>query len=127
MTKQLLAITVAMIAAVTSLVCSAEAEERFQKLTGAQIRAKFTGMQFTDEVHWAEKYEPNGKLSTEEMGAKCDGAWRVQNDKLCTNYVKDGADNCFEVWMSGRKIEMRTPGSENSSLEGVLEKPSSRR
>jgi hypothetical protein len=127
MTKQLLAAAVAIIAGVASVACTAGAEERFQQLTGVQIRAKFAGMQFTDEVHWAEKYEPNGKLSTEEMGAKRVGTWRIQKDELCTNYAKEGADSCFEVWMAGRKVEMRTPGSESSSLDGVLEKPSRRR
>ena len=127
MTRQLLAATAAIVTAMTSVACRVEAEERFQKLTGAQIRAKFTGMQFTDEVHWAERYEPNGKLAVEEMGTRRVGAWRIQNDQLCTNYEKQGADNCLEVWMSGRKVEMRTPGSASSSLDGVLEKPGSRR
>jgi len=37
---------------------SAEAEEKFQKLTGAQIQARFSGMEMTDEVHWGDVYRP---------------------------------------------------------------------
>jgi hypothetical protein len=33
---------------------SAVAEEKFQKLTGARIRAKFAGMELTDQVHWSD-------------------------------------------------------------------------
>jgi hypothetical protein len=40
---------------ICSLACcevSSVAQEQFKKLSGAEIRAKFTGMEFTDEVHW---------------------------------------------------------------------------
>jgi hypothetical protein len=30
----------------------ARAEDQFKKRSGTQIRAKFTGMEFTDQVHW---------------------------------------------------------------------------
>ena len=68
---------------------SALAEDLFKKLSGAQIRAKFTGMEFTDEVHWGQVYESNGKLRSEEMGTKRTGTWRIQKDQLCTDYGKE--------------------------------------
>jgi hypothetical protein len=45
--------------AVAALSCaleiySAAAEESFKRLSGAQIRAQFTGMQLTDGAHWGE-------------------------------------------------------------------------
>ena len=106
---------------------AAAAVEKFQKLSGAQIRAQFTGMQFTDEVHWGEIYEPNGRLVSEEMGRKRVGTWRIQKDQLCTEFGKDGGSNCYDVWMSGKKVELRTPGSSDLPLEGVLETPPKRR
>ena len=39
--------------------------EKFQKLTGSQIRAKFAGMEVTDEVHWRDIYERDGTLRRE--------------------------------------------------------------
>ncbi len=45
-----------------SLEASAVAAEHSQKLSGSQIRAKFTGMQLTDEVHWREVYDRDGTL-----------------------------------------------------------------
>jgi hypothetical protein len=49
------------------------AEDQFKKLSGTQIRAKFTGMEFTDQVHWGEVYGSDGKLKSEEMGTKRTG------------------------------------------------------
>jgi len=102
-------------------------EEKFQRLSGTQIRAKFTGMKFTDEVHWREVYGSNGTLTSEEMGRKRVGTWRVVNGQLCTDLGKEGGNDCFEVWMSGRKVQLRIPGSTGLPFEGVLESPPNHR
>ena len=47
--------TLALLAAVT-LASTAAAEEKFQKLTGAQIRAKVAGMELADSIHWRDLY-----------------------------------------------------------------------
>jgi hypothetical protein len=56
------------VAAVTALlgviVSGAAAEQKFQKLTGAHVQAKFPGMELTDESHWGEVFERNGTLTT---------------------------------------------------------------
>jgi hypothetical protein len=41
----------------------AAAEQKFQKLTGAQIEARFVGMELTDESHWGETFGRNGTLA----------------------------------------------------------------
>ena len=58
-------VTAAMIATFGVVVfeSSAAAEQKLQKLTGAQIRAKLAGMELTDEAHWGEVFERNGKLT----------------------------------------------------------------
>jgi hypothetical protein len=63
---------------------SSVAQDQFKKLSGPEIRAKFIGMEFTDEVHWGEVYEPNGKLTNEEMGKKRVGTLRIEKNQLCT-------------------------------------------
>ena len=102
---------------------SALAEDQFKKLSGTQIRAKFTGMEFTDEVHWGEVYESNGKLRSEEMGTKRTDTWRIQKDQLCTDYGKEVGSNCYEVWMSGKNVELKIPDSPALPLEGFLARP----
>ena len=104
---------------------SAQAEEKFQRLTGAQIQARFSGMEMTDEVHWGDVYDPNGTLRTYSMGRKTVGKWRVQKNELCLDRGKE-EQGCYEVWLSGKKVELRRAGSD-LPLEGVLQRPTSSR
>ena len=45
--------------AVAALGSTAVTEEKFQKLTGGQIRAKLADMELTDNVHWRDLYQRN--------------------------------------------------------------------
>src|SRR5258706_10062929 len=63
--------------------------EKFQKLGGSQIRAKFTGMEMTDNVHWADVFGQNGSLKSYSMGRKKDGKWWIAKDELCVDRGKD--------------------------------------
>ena len=49
--KNRLHVTAITIAVAAALGSGAAAEEKYQKLTGPQIRAKLAGMEVTDEVH----------------------------------------------------------------------------
>jgi len=53
MSKRLRLAALALLATATSA-SSAAAEEKFQKLTGTQIRAKVAGMELTDNIHWRD-------------------------------------------------------------------------
>jgi hypothetical protein len=121
--KRLAALAALTIYGLVGCELGARAQDQFKKLSGTQIRAKFTGMEFTDQVHWGEVYENNGKLKSEEMGTKRTGTWRIQKDQLCTDYGKEGGSSCYEVWMSGKNVQLRTEGSSGLPLEGVLERP----
>ena len=112
-------------AAVIILVASgsrAEAEPKFQKLTSAQIQAKFPGMELTDEAHWGEVFERNGTLTITSMGHKSTGKWRVQKDQLCMETGDAPGGGCYEVWLSGKNVELRNQAS-SVPLEAVLQKP----
>lgn len=98
------------------------AEEKFQKLTGAEIQAKFVGMELTDQVHWGDVYQRNGTLVTTEMGRKTAGTWRVQKDQLCLQRASEIGSGCYEVWLSGKNAQLRSKES-NLPLEGVLLRP----
>jgi len=67
----------------------AESAEKFQRLTGAQIQARLSSMEITDEVHWADVFAANGTLTSYSMGRKSNGKWRVQKDELCIDRGKD--------------------------------------
>jgi len=99
------------------------AEEKFQKLTGAQIRAKIAGMEVSDDVHWRDFYERSGKLTSSSMGRKRTGKWRVEKDQLCVEFEKETM-NCYEVLTSGKKVKLQREGI--LPLEGVIAPPTGR-
>jgi hypothetical protein len=111
-------------AASISVDVSAAIAENLQKLSGVQIRAKLTGMQLTDEVHWRYVYDRDGALRSYSMGTKKVGKWAIEKDELCL-YLKEPDDSCFEVSLSGKRIEMK-PSGLGLTLEGVLQTPADR-
>jgi len=108
---------------VLSFLHSVDAAEDFKKLNSAQIRRSFAAMEFTDQVHWVERYGADGTLTTREMGKTRVGTWRVEDDQLCVDLGKEGGRGCYEVWISGNKIQLRTPGSSSYPAQGVLQRP----
>jgi len=120
-TKQVTAAVIFTLA-VAAFDTNAGTEEKFRKLTGAQIQEKFPGMELTDEAHWGEVFERNGTLTITSMGHKSSGKWRIQKDQLCLDTGKEPGGSCYEVWLSGRNVELRNQAS-TTPLEAVLQKP----
>lgn len=84
---------------------SVMAVENFRQLSGPQVRARFAGMDLTDEVHWREAYERDGSFRSRGMGRTRVGKWRIQEDELCVDLGEEGDNGCYEVWMSGKNVE----------------------
>ena len=124
MNKRLALLAAAVLCAI-AVEAQAESTEKFQRLTGAQIQARVSGMEITDETHWADVFAANGTLTSYSMGRKSSGKWRVQKDELCIDRGKDDG-GCYQVWLAGKKIELRREGS-ILPLEGVLQRQSARR
>jgi len=104
----------------------AQAEHRFQKLTAAQIQGKLVGMELTDESHWGEVFGRDGTLAITSMGHKSAGKWRIRKDQLCLETGEAPGGGCYEVWISGKNVELRNQDS-SLPLEGVLLKPTDTR
>lgn len=100
------------------------AGDAFRQLKGARIRAAFSGMEFTDEVHWVDLYRRDGTLSSASMGLKRTGRWRLDGDSLCLEW-KDEETRCYEVWISGKSVQLRQPGHPVID-EGILRPPAGR-
>ena len=122
--KKLLMIIAAVTMASVSVEVSALAAENVKKLSRSDIRAKFTGMQLTDEVHWRYVYDRDGRLRSYSMGTKKVGKWAIEKDELCL-YLGETDDGCYEVSLSGERIEMK-PSGVGLTLEGVLQTPADR-
>ncbi|MDI3562413.1 hypothetical protein [Bradyrhizobium sp. Arg816] len=95
------------------------AAESVRTLTGAQIRAAFTGKQLTDEVHYRFVYDGDGTLRTYSMGVKQVGNWRIRMDEICL-YIKDMGDDCYRVTQSGKRFELMPTGP-GGPIDGILE------
>jgi hypothetical protein len=93
--------------------------EDLRKLSGTQIRARFSDRQLTDEVHWRDVYQRDGTFRSYSMGKLRTGKWFIRADDLCLDLPEpDGG--CFEVTSSGSQIVM-TPKGAGLTLEGVLQ------
>ena len=114
--------TLAMIAFTSA---DAVAEEKFQKLSGSQIRARLIGMEITDGAHWADVFAADGTLTSYSMSRKSTGKWHVQKDELCVDRGQDDG-GCYQLWISGKKVELRREGS-TLPFEGILQKQTVRR
>ena len=122
--KKVLRIIAAATVASIAVEISALGAEHLQKLSGNQIRAKFTGMQLTDEVHWRYVYGRDGTLKSYSMGTKKVGKWAVEKDELCL-YLGETDDGCYEVSLSGSQIEMK-PSGLGGAIDGLLQPPTDR-
>ena len=98
----------------------ATAAPTFTQLSGREIVSRFSGMEFTDGVHWAYTFERGGRVSFTSMGRAGSGKWRVNGNQLC--YDRQRGEACFEVWVSGNQVQLRRPRSELSE-DGVLQNP----
>jgi hypothetical protein len=107
------------------LASSAVAEGKFQKLTGGQIRAKFAGMELTDEVHWYDFYDRNGTVMSSSMGRKRTGKWWIDRNQLCSDVDKESSVRCYDVLLSGNNVQLRGDGG--LPLDAVLRPPTGRR
>ena len=76
-----------------SLAATGVLAENVQKLSGAEIRARFAGMQLTDEVHYRFVYDRDGTLRSYAMSVKKRGKWVVDKDRLCL-YLNEPDDGC---------------------------------
>src|SRR5262245_66372458 len=123
-TKRRLRVTALACLAVAALEANAAAEEKFQKLTSKQIRAKLADMELTDNVHWRDLYQRTGTVMSTSMGRKRTGKWRVEQNQLCIEFEKDPIATCYDVWISGKDVELRREGL--LPLQGTLEPSSGR-
>ncbi|AWB22463.1 MULTISPECIES: hypothetical protein [Methylobacteriaceae] len=98
----------------------APAGEAFRRLTASEIRARLVGKEVTDEVHWAYRFEPGGRLHVVSLGRAHTARWRIDKDELCLEAVP-----CVQVWMAGNRVELRR-GDGTLPDEGVLQAPARR-
>ena len=115
----LVAVLVAVIAGMVTPDAGFAAAQSPRKVTGAQIRARFAGMQLTDEVHYRFVFERDGTLRIVSAGAKTRGRWTIEKDQLCL-HLQETDDGCYDVAQSGRTFTL-TPTGSGLPADGILE------
>jgi hypothetical protein len=109
-----------LLVALISIAGATAAEQKFRKLSGAQIRAAFSGKELSDEVHWYELFEKSGTLLSSSMGRKRTGKWWVEKDQLCIDDSEDLV-KCYEVRLSRNRVQLR--GEYLFPLDALLRSP----
>ena len=120
----ILALMLGSLASIAPVAREALPQENLKKLTGPQIRAAVAGMEIRDNVHWRDVYERSGALRSYSMGQTRLGKWSIEGDALCLD-LKPPDAGCYEVWRSGKNIELRPTGA-GVSLEAVIQLPTDR-
>ena len=97
---------VAVALGIASLQEDARAAEEYHRLKASEIAARFSGMEFTDEVHWALVFERGGRLSSVSMG-KASTDPGAREGRALPRSPTEGA-RCYEVWAACRRVQLRS-------------------
>jgi hypothetical protein len=98
---------------------AARAEDKYTWLDEKQIRAKIIGKEITDSVHWSEYYRRDGTLLSMDMGHRRTGAWKIEQNKLCSAKEKGKPFDCYEVWISGSKVSLRIDKDDTDFIANI--------
>lgn len=85
-----------------------------QRITDeVELRGVFSDRELSDSTHYAYQFKRDGHLGGEEMGREVQGQWRIENHRLCLSWrVPAGAQECYEVYMAGREVQLLRHGRE---------------
>ncbi len=98
-----------LVAIVDDQAVRADNYEGFKKLKAAQIRKAFVGKEYTDDVHFSNKFNADGSIDTFSLGRQSKDKWHIESDTLC---LEEGGRiaKCYEVWKKGEAVSLRRPG-----------------
>jgi hypothetical protein len=89
--KQLAAATTALLG-VFGFQSTASAEQKFQKLTGAQIQAKFAGMELTDAAHWGRSSSETARSRSLRWVARASASGGSRRTSFVSTLEKNRAE-----------------------------------
>ena len=83
--------------------------EIYRRLPDAEIRATVTNMEIS-EAHFSEQYMADGTVRIVDLGSRVLGTWKVKAGQICIEAHKAEYSRCKEIWISGKKYQLRFPG-----------------
>ena len=93
------------------------ATDEFKRLSASEIRTTIIGKVITDESHWSDYFQADGKLKSYQLGHLKFGTWKIEENELCLKR-KESEIECFEVWLSNNRVEYHRGGV--TVVEGFL-------
>jgi hypothetical protein len=96
-------------------------ETAFLRLKAADIRKTFSGQEFSDQVHWSERYISDGTVEGSSMGRRFTKRWVITHDQICV--TDNEGEDCREVWKDGSTIELRRWSDDDLAKTGVIRRP----
>ena len=83
------------------------------------MRALFADQNLGDEVHFANQFHRDGRLTGTDMGKPARGNWKVIGQNLCWTWSWPvSPEECYEVRQRGREVRLFRDGYE--ALSGSL-------
>jgi hypothetical protein len=98
------------------------APDNGRDLSGAQIKAAFTGKIVTDGSHWSAYLLADGTFKSVQMGRTRKGRWKVSGKELCLSTPNAAGFDCWTVARAGAGFVFRTNGGD--AFEVTAEPPS---
>ena len=86
---------------------SGAAAEAYRKMSEAEIKAKVTGMEITDQAHFSEQYMRDGTVRIVTLGRRIVAKWTVKGGQLCIEAPSADDSRCAEVWVVAPKVQLR--------------------
>ncbi|EIU4788367.1 TPA: hypothetical protein L5U93_004745 [Pseudomonas aeruginosa] len=80
------------------------------ELTGAQIRAAFSGKIISEGAHWSIYLLPDGKTKSIELGRAHQGRWKITGHALCVSITGGAEQECWTVARTGKAYVLRADG-----------------
>ena len=97
------------------------AEDDFKLLGSREIQTRVVGKDITDASHWSMYLRPDGALIGAESATRWTGTWKSEKNKLCMSNPNSKLLDCYDVWMSGEKINLRLNKGDDGFV-AVIEK-----
>ena len=94
-----------LIALVAPVMHASEAEQQLGKVQFGDLRAMFSGLELSDQVHYFYQFHSDGRLTGINLQEEITGKWRTEEGKLCLTLGQfDSVEECYEVRKDGDSV-----------------------
>ena len=94
-------------------------EKSWRPVRGNELQALFADQNLGDEVHFANQFHRDGRLTGTDMGKPARGNWNVAGQRLCWTWSRPASpEECYEIRQRGHEVRLFRDGYE--AFSGTL-------